>query len=956
MLRIDKLQFDLIVNGDESRMELMNLKTQAAALRKEMQGIKDQTLLGQKKEELNQLELKMEDIRASIGLTGLTMKELQERVNTLKPILARLVPGTAEFTAYQQELNEVSARMKELKGTAQSLNDSSGSGGGMIEKILGVAGGMGLFELAKTGLNYVMQAVGQVKEVIDSTETSSDRWRQTVTGLTWAWDTFKKSLATGDFSNLIKRMEQAIAKGREYASVLDQIEKRTQSYTVYESQERVKLEELKIAERDLSNSKEQRIQAGIDALKIEQDLMNRKISIDKQSAANEMSHAQVVTGLGEATIKNYVMQFESNQKLITQSEEYLEAKRKLQSVESSPVANNAAVDQGRLQQIQELNKIINETPQTVKIYSTVVSAMGKLSDEEREKMISSWSQLGKTEQDYTAESSRIKITKSRLDKGIIDDGIKEDQKGSKEGEDLAKKHSEYLIKIQQDLESTMVALLKNQKDRELKQLELDYNEKLSKVKGNSEEEVKLRSAYKELYEQQITEITTKYNDQDLAKAIKEEKEKWDIILKSDQDGSYQLYQDKVKMLDALEALELQKTDLTEKEKQAIKAKYAGLKDETDTKFQDSATTFTPNNIPWDGKKDMAQRADMSGISKTDYSGQLKAIEEERDKELQIAGDSAEAQKAIWNDYHDAVQQVYLDIANAAISAFSQIVSALSGVNSAMSEYENANLKKDQDANDQKKNNLKKQLDSKVISQKQYDDGVAKLDDEMNQRKKALSVEQAKRNKELAIANAIINVAVAITSALSAGPIIGIILAALVGILGAVEIAYIASTPIPEGAKGRYGPLLRTRQAASGKFNVIGQDDGKLYQDVPFQPSFNGIPGKPMLVNETGNEIVIDPYTTRNLLLNYPEIINGINSARVPQRAKGQYDIYPADAAARPLPSPQPVAVLDEESIQVMNRFIEAITNPKPVKAYTLWNDQQETNLKIVKGDDDVSRY
>jgi len=898
----------------------------------------------------------MEDIRQSIGLTGLTMKELQERANTLKPILSRLAPDTAEFAAYQQELTEVTARMSELKGKAQNLKDSSSTGGGLIENILGVAGGMGLFELARKGLDLFMQGIGQVKSVIDSTDTTSDRWRQTVTGLTWAWDTFKKSLATGDFSNLIKRMEEAITKGREYAAVLDQIEKRTQSYTVYESQERVKLEELKIAERDLSNTKEQRIQAGIEALKIEQDLMNRKISIDKQSAANEMSHAQVITGLGEATIKNYVMQFENNKQLIAQSEVYLNAKRKLQTIESAPVSNNGAVDQGRLQAIQALNKIIGETPQSVKIYSTVVASIGKLSDEEREKMTSSWAQLGKTEQDYTAESSRIKITKSRLDKGIIDDGIKEDLKGNKQGEDLAKQHAEYLTKIQQDLESTMVALQKNQKDRELKQLELDYNEKMSKVKGNSDDEIKLRAAYKELYEQQTTEITNKYNDQDLAKTINQEKEKWDLVLKSDQDGSFQLYQDKVKMLDALEALELQKTDLTEKEKQAIKAKYAGLKDETDTKFQDSTTTFTPNNIPWDGKKDMTQRSDISGVSKTDYSGQLKAIEEERDKELQIAGDSAEAQGKIWSDYHDAVEKVYLDIANSAISAFSQIVSALSGVNSAMTEYENANLKKDQDANDKKKNNLKNQLDSKVISQKQYDAGVAKLDEEMDQKKKALAVEQGKRSKALSIAQAIINVAQAVTAALAAGPIIGIILAALVGVLGAVEIAYIASTPIPEGAKGRYGPLLKTRQAATGKFNVIGQDDGKLYKDVPFQSSFTGIPGKPMLVNETGNEIVIDPFTTKNLVMNYPEIINGINSARVPQRAKGQYDTYPAAAAAHPLPSIQPVAVLNDESIQVMNRFIEAITNPKPVKAYTLWNDQQETDLKIIKGDNDVSKY
>jgi len=402
--------------------------------------------------------------------------------------------------------------------------------------------------------------------------------------------------------------------------------------------------------------------------------------------------------------------------------------------------------------------------------------------------------------------------------------------------------------------------------------------------------------------------------------------------------------------------------LTENGKQAIRERYALLRTKSTQDQQDSHATFTPGDVPWaGGGKGMAERADMSHVAPTDYSGRINALQEERDKELGIAGDSAEAQKQIWEDYHQAVLKVYLDIANQAIAAFSTIVSSLSGVNQAMTDYENANLKKDQDVNDRKKTNLKKQLDSKLISQKQYDAGVQKLDEEMDAKKKQLAHEQAKRNKALAIAQAIINVAQAITSALTAGPILGIILAALVGVLGAIQIAYIASTPIPDAAKGRYKTLdgssrrSKVSQAAIGKYDVIAETTGKLYNEVPFikNPS-TGEYANPTLFAETGNEIIIDPYTTRNLILNYPEIIQGINNARVPQHSQGQYQSISTANAANSL-SQKDSPIFTDEAIQAINRFVEAINNPKPVEAYTIWSKTQQTDQKIKLLDKYVTR-
>jgi len=62
----------------------------------------------------------------------------------------------------------------------------------------------------------------------------------------------------------------------------------------------------------------------------------------------------------------------------------------------------------------------------------------------------------------------------------------------------------------------------------------------------------------------------------------------------------------------------------------------------------------------------------------------------------------------------------------------------------------------------------------------------------------LRKDEGRKKKALAITNAIVNTAVAVTQALGAGPIIGIILAALAGAMGAVQIGIIASQTFAKG--------------------------------------------------------------------------------------------------------------------------------------------------------------
>ena len=330
-----------------------------------------------------------------------------------------------------------------------------------------------------------------------------------------------------------------------------------------------------------------------------------------------------------------------------------------------------------------------------------------------------------------------------------------------------------------------------------------------------------------------------------------------------------------------------------------------------------------NNLKLKGEKDLAIGKEKIQLEvNVKYKKLLddNVKDEYRSEEIkiQMAGETAEK-------LHQLSKETAQKYANDAISLAKGAVDALGSLFSMQNDYENQQLKADEDANNKKKANLQAQLDAKLISKTTYDSLVQKGDQELDKKKKKLEHDQAVRAKEIALFNAIINVAQAVASALSGGPIIGIILAVITAALGAVQIGYILSEKIPQADKGRY--------------SVIGQDDNKRYNDVPLVNSpETGLYSSPTLISETGQEIVIDPRTTKNLMVNYPQVIDAINFARVPQRALGRYIDTPAS-------SPMGLSgVVNPEftaSINKLNSLIET-----GIPAFISFDHLRETTNKV----------
>ena len=98
---------------------------------------------------------------------------------------------------------------------------------------------------------------------------------------------------------------------------------------------------------------------------------------------------------------------------------------------------------------------------------------------------------------------------------------------------------------------------------------------------------------------------------------------------------------------------------------------------------------------------------------------------------------------------------------------------------------------------------KQKADKQALIDKEYADKKAKIEKDAKEKSAALKKQQFEADKAASIVQAVISTATAIVSALAnaGNPYLGIIMAAVMGALGAVQIAMIASQPTPAFASG-----------------------------------------------------------------------------------------------------------------------------------------------------------
>lgn len=219
----------------------------------------------------------------------------------------------------------------------------------------------------------------------------------------------------------------------------------------------------------------------------------------------------------------------------------------------------------------------------------------------------------------------------------------------------------------------------------------------------------------------------------------------------------------------------------------------------------------------------------------------------------------------------------------------------------------------------------------------------KSDEWLANEKDKINKKAAKKQKTIAIIQAIINTAIGVTQALAGSPPpASYILAALTGVLGAVEIATISS-----------------QQFAKGKYPVVGADDGRSY-NANISRGTTGVYSEPTytpgfgLYGEAEPEMVIDGKTFRNIQMNTPELINSIMAHRTPQYAEGDF----SSAGNADAIDTSQLQTLIAQSTEVNNRIAAALENPPASMAFIPQKTQLDLRDQLQKFDEieaDASR-
>ncbi len=155
-------------------------------------------------------------------------------------------------------------------------------------------------------------------------------------------------------------------------------------------------------------------------------------------------------------------------------------------------------------------------------------------------------------------------------------------------------------------------------------------------------------------------------------------------------------------------------------------------------------------------------------------------------------------------------------------------------------YENKAFDRQSQRNEQEKENLRQKLEYGLISQETYNAKIKEMDKDLDKQKAIIDRRQAQREKAMALFSAAIQGALAIIKTLDKP-----ILAAIVGLAVAAQIAVIAATPIPEIPGAETGGHLYKRS-----------QDGKVF-NASYNPNKRGYVNKPTVITgENGMEYIV----------------------------------------------------------------------------------------------------
>lgn len=444
--------------------------------------------------------------------------------------------------------------------------------------------------------------------------------------------------------------------------------------------------------------------------------------------------------------------------------------------------------------------------------------------------------------EYNTEIDNYKAQIDNLSQKINISDLLDD--GGKGGKSSTSKQ----LDIDKELADSRIALIEDNRKRELAENEQTFKEKLSQIEGNGEKEMELRENLNKLQKKRESEINKKYNE------LKRREEEQN--LRKEEELKKRALQERLDNIDKNAEIEatnlitsqiIANQELEDEYKQGLidKEEYEREKFELQKHYNEMALRNSIETakamislMPDGADKDKAiaklknQMAELKALMSTEFesgSGDDWASKKWQEK---------------WSESIEFVSQAMSGVVDIVSSSFDAQIQKIE-----------EEQEKNEEAGQKELERIQELADKGVITKEEAEarkraaeEKTAKKNEELERKKAALQTKQAKLEKAANIASVIMNTAVAIMKAWGQTGIFGAPMAALIGAMGALQLATIVAQPIPKYAKGT--------DSHKGGLAVVG--DGGVSETVITDKGMFLTPNTPTLVNLPKGSRVI-PY-------------------------------------------------------------------------------------------------
>ena len=344
-LQSDKMQWELSIKDSEAqrnitsltrankeleksnkqiRLEMARLEAQGKRNSQEYIGL--QGVLKQNNIEISHNSKLIKENESKLGLQNMTMNQLRKRYQEL-----------------QREMNNTSKAAdpkawESLKSQLDDTKDAMNDLGGKTQKTEGVMISWG--SALKVGLMGILAGFGQevisgirnlldFEKIINSNQATGDKFAATMAGLKNAFDTFRVSLATMDFSNFTKNLKSAYNVAYEATMIMDELFERQNSFRIQDVKIKAEIEDLyaDMNNVNLSYQKRQEASKKIQVLTEQQSTKQKSIYEDEARAQRLLLEDR--TKLSEEQLQFFVDEYNNNREVIQQAAEYLALQDKI---------------------------------------------------------------------------------------------------------------------------------------------------------------------------------------------------------------------------------------------------------------------------------------------------------------------------------------------------------------------------------------------------------------------------------------------------------------------------------------------------------------------------------------------------------------------------------------------------------------------------------------------------